>query len=304
MAKCPNCGVKIGMLDWRPNCKKCGVNLVYFDIEKRLLADSDRAEAEHRDFVMKTARVKAAYIGSSSKREMVLAITRIVLTLLPVAFFFLPLVQITTNIPFYSKVMDVDAIGVYELMSTFNFGGLFAAMGSDIVGTPSVYLLVSIVATALAVIGIVLNLVLISLACSPKGKVRTLSICVINIILAVLGAVFFQLAGSGYTAIFGAEVFSTKIGIGAFLAIGAMVLTLIINIVLATKKFAIKVKYPEIVPLGYKQPKKKKKKSPLDKLIKKGKKKEEVKEEAKEEVKEEVKAEAEEAKEAETEEVK
>lgn len=295
MAKCPNCGVKIGIFDWRPNCKNCGVNLVYFDIEKKLLADSERAEAEHRDFVMKTARVKAAYIGSSSKRETVLAIARIVLTLLPVAFFFLPLVQITTNIPYYSNVMDVNAIGVYELMSTFNFGGLFAAFGSDIVGTPSIYLAVSIVTTALAVVGIVLNLVLITLACSPKGKIRTLSICVLNIILAALGVVFFNLAGTGYTAIFGAEAFSTKIGIGAFLAIGAMVLTLIINIVLFTKKFAIQVKYPEIVPLGYKQPKKKKKQSPLDKIFKKNKKKE-VKEEVKaepkaEEVKEEAKTE-------------
>ncbi len=285
MAKCPNCGVKIGMLDWRPNCKECGVNLVYFDIEKRLLADSERAEAEHRDFVMKTARVKAAFIGSSSTREKVLAIARIVLTLLPVAFFFLPLVQITTNIPYYSEVLDVNAIGIYELMSTFNFGGLFAAFGSDIVGAPSIYLAVSIVATALMVIGIVLNLVLITLACSPKGKIRTLSICVINIVLAVLAVVFFNLSGTGYAAIFGADAFSTKIGIGSFLAIGALVLTLAINIVLFSKKYAIQVKYPEIVPLGYKQPKKKKKQSPLDKIFKKNKKKEEVKKEAKEEPK-------------------
>lgn len=285
MAKCPNCGVKIGIFDWRPNCKECGVNLVYFDIEKRLLADSERAEKEHRDFVMKTARVKAAFIGSSSKRETVLAIARIVLTLLPVAFFFLPLVQIATNIPFYSNVMDVNAIGIYELMSKFNFGGLFAALGSDIVGAPSVYLLVAIAVTALMVIGIVLNLVLITLACSPKGKARTLSICVINIVLAVLAVVFFNLAGTGYTAVFGAEVFSTKIGIGSFLAIGALVLTLAINIVLFSKKFAIQVKYPEIVPLGYKQPKKKKKKSLLDNLVKKNKKNGEEKAEAKEEAK-------------------
>ncbi|MBQ6707992.1 MAG: hypothetical protein IJM97_03475 [Clostridia bacterium] len=279
MAKCPNCGVKIGIFDWRPNCKNCGVNLVYFDIEKRLLADSERAEKEHREFVMKTARVKAAFIGSSSTREKVLAILRIILTLLPVGAFFLPLVKIATNIPFYTNAMNVNAIGIYELMSTFNFGGFFKAIGSDLFGTPSIYLLISIVTTALMVIGIVLNLLLITLACSPKGKPRTLSLSVINIVLAVLSVVFFNLAGTGYTAVFGAETFSTSIGIGSYLAIGLLVLTLAINIVLFSKKFAIQVKYPEIVPLGYKQPKKKKK-SPLDNLFKKNKKKE-AKEEAK-----------------------
>ena len=34
MAKCPKCGRKLTLFDWKPNCPECGVNLVYYGMEE------------------------------------------------------------------------------------------------------------------------------------------------------------------------------------------------------------------------------------------------------------------------------
>ena len=85
MAVCPNCGRKLRMTDWKPDCPECGVNLNYFNANERLLVDSEKAEREHARFQPSVDRGKASYAGSK------LAILRIVFTLLPVGALFLPL---------------------------------------------------------------------------------------------------------------------------------------------------------------------------------------------------------------------
>ena len=36
-ATCPKCGGKLRLIDWRPNCPHCGVNMIYYGLEDRLL---------------------------------------------------------------------------------------------------------------------------------------------------------------------------------------------------------------------------------------------------------------------------
>ena len=64
MANCPKCDYHLKLTDWRPNCPSCGVNLVYYGMEERLLADADKAEAEHSHFQKKIDRAKASFVGS------------------------------------------------------------------------------------------------------------------------------------------------------------------------------------------------------------------------------------------------
>ena len=49
MAKCPKCGRKLTLFDWKPNCPDCGVNLVYYGMEERLLAEADAVFSEFAD---------------------------------------------------------------------------------------------------------------------------------------------------------------------------------------------------------------------------------------------------------------
>ena len=65
MANCPKCGRKLTILDWKPNCPGCGVNLVYYGMEERLLAEADAAEAEHARLQKRIDRLKEDLFAKS-----------------------------------------------------------------------------------------------------------------------------------------------------------------------------------------------------------------------------------------------
>lgn len=44
--KCPKCGGKLRVFDLKPECPHCGCNLMYYNMEARLEADAEKAEAE------------------------------------------------------------------------------------------------------------------------------------------------------------------------------------------------------------------------------------------------------------------
>ena len=89
MANCPKCGAHLKLTDWRPTCPHCGINLIYYGMEERLLEDADKAESEHAVFQKKLDRLKASFIGSP------LTIIRIVLSLLPIGALMLPLANVS-----------------------------------------------------------------------------------------------------------------------------------------------------------------------------------------------------------------
>ena len=93
-ATCPKCGGKLKLTDWRPNCPHCGVNMVYYGMEERLLLDADKAEAEHARTQPRIDRLKAAFVGSK------LAIARIVFSVLPIAALFLPIAKFAFKAPY------------------------------------------------------------------------------------------------------------------------------------------------------------------------------------------------------------
>ena len=64
MATCPNCGHKLKLTDWKPNCPKCGVNLVYYNMDERLQEEADIAELDHVRVQKKIDRLKASFVGS------------------------------------------------------------------------------------------------------------------------------------------------------------------------------------------------------------------------------------------------
>lgn len=44
--KCLKCGAKLRLFDLKPECPKCGCNIMYYSMEQRLDADAEKAEAE------------------------------------------------------------------------------------------------------------------------------------------------------------------------------------------------------------------------------------------------------------------
>lgn len=44
---CPKCGEKLSIFYLKQNCPKCGCDLLYYNMEERLEADAEKAEAEY-----------------------------------------------------------------------------------------------------------------------------------------------------------------------------------------------------------------------------------------------------------------
>ena len=102
MAKCPSCGRVLHITDWKQDCPGCGVNLVYFGSNERLLEESEKAEIEHAKHQPSIDRAKVAFFGSAP------AIIRIILHILPIGALFLPLfIQHLSSMVYRKNIIDI-----------------------------------------------------------------------------------------------------------------------------------------------------------------------------------------------------
>ncbi len=236
MAKCPKCGRKLTLLDWRPNCPGCGVNLVYYGMEERLLKEADAAEAEHARLQKRIDRLKASFVGSK------LTIIRIFLSILPIAALMLPLCSVTFNGPFIEQTTtNVNAIEIYNLISSLDFDALFTMIGSTLLGTSFIGYAGALVCLLLSLVMVIVSLVMLTLACSPKGNPRNITLNSLAIAFAVASPVLFTVFSNGISAVF-PEFISGKLGIGIFVYIALLVVLLVMNIVIAKKGVEVKYK--------------------------------------------------------------
>lgn len=236
MANCPKCGRKLTILDWRPNCPGCGVNLVYYGMEERLLNEADAAEAEHARLQKRMDRLKASFVGSK------LTIIRIILSVLPIAALMLPLCSVSYSGPFIeATTTNINAIEIYNIVSSLDFDGLFTMIGSSLLGSSFVGYLGALLCILLSLVFVIVSLVMLTMSCGPKGNVRNITLNAITILLAAGSIVFFNQFASGINGVF-PEFVSGKIGFGIFVYIGCLALLLGINIILAVKGIDVKYK--------------------------------------------------------------
>ena len=172
MAKYPKCGRKLTLLDWRPNCPGCGVNLVYYGLEDKLLDEADAAEAEHARLQKRIDRVKASFAGSK------LTIARIVLSLLPIVALLIPLCKVEfVNIPFKGTIgASVNLITLINVFSGLDFDGLFAMLGNGTLSPMFIGYAGALLSITLSLVFVLVSLFALMAACGPKGNI-------INIIL-------------------------------------------------------------------------------------------------------------------------
>lgn len=237
MAKCPKCGRKLTLFDWKPNCPDCGVNLVYYGMEERLMEEADAAEAEHARTQKRMDRLKAAFIGSP------LTIIRIIFSVLPIAALMLPLATISFNGPFIAETSTrINAIKIYELVSGVDFDGLFTMMGSSLVGSSFTGYFVALAGILLSLVFVIVSLVMLTMSCGKLGNIRNFIFNALAIISATVSVVFYNKFASGITSIFPEFVTEASVGWGAYVYIAILVILLGINIVLAVKGIDVKYK--------------------------------------------------------------
>ena len=158
-ATCPKCGRALHIWDWRQDCPSCGVNMVGYDLQARLLRDADQAEAEFARVQPYIDRAKASYVGSKP------AIVRLCCSILPAAATLLPLVNVGGR--------RVNIVGIVSWIAGAVQGGMtFALDGTALSG--------SLRLMAPATAGLLLWTVLLLLArlgfiagsCSRSGRLR------------------------------------------------------------------------------------------------------------------------------------
>ena len=224
MAHCPKCGKKLRLYHWRPECPFCGVNMVYYNSNDRILAETEHAEIEHAHSQPHIDRAKAAFFGSPP------AIARIVLSVLPIGALFLRLANVIR--PEYVSFPNV--IDVYRYLSETGFGNVIGkALGGEALAMSVLLLLVSLVLLLVCLICLPMSL-------GPHGQQRNL---ILNLLLfgsATASAVVFTLGGRN-PGVFIPGCSGAFPAIGTYVYLFLLLVILTYNLVLAKK--GLKVKY-------------------------------------------------------------
>ena len=236
MATCPNCGYKLKFYDWKPDCPKCKVNLVYYGMEEKLQNDADKAEAEHARVQKKIDRLKASFVGSP------LTLARLILSALTLGPLFLTLCKVSYSGPFIEQTSkSINILSLYNFVSSLNFDSLFAMFDSALLGKAFIFFLVSFAAVLLSAVLIIVSIVALTAACGPKGNVRNITLNVIMLALAVVSAFSFTRFSGGIHSVF-PEFYSGSLGIGAFVYIAMLAVVLAVNIIITVKGTEVKYK--------------------------------------------------------------
>lgn len=236
MANCPKCGYKLRMIDIKPECPQCGVNLLYYNQQERLALDADKAEEEHINFQPKIDRIKFSFVGTK------LAVARLILILVPIGMMFLPLAHVSVQFPFNTVDTNVSILNVVmDFLLKQDIGWLFEMMGTAEFGSAFICLAISVLSILIAAIFAILNLPLVSLSSSPKGFKRNIALSVCGIVFTVISIVTFLVFNSQLSGKYGA-VYSGGLGIGAFLVIVGFLALIAINIIIKKKNIPVKYK--------------------------------------------------------------
>ena len=220
--KCPKCGGEIPFYDLKPNCKHCGVNIMYYSQHEGLIRDAKRSELESAVARMIISRIKTQFIGSK------LAIARLAVTLLAAAALCAPFIETRFHVPMFEGSFSVGIIG---LIQGFQNGLLMKTpelLGSALFAKPT---LASLVPAAFFVVIAVLDVLILAalivgflkLTESARFMKRTALVGMIVSCLAqvVVFVMKFTTADS--------ETASVKLGFGALAALAMFLAVFLLN---------------------------------------------------------------------------
>lgn len=241
MANCPKCNAHLKLTDWRPECPKCGVNMVYYGMEESLLKDAEKAEAEHAKFQKGLDRFKASSIGGARQ------IARLVLAIIPIAGLFLPLAKISISELPYMAAKDVS-VNILTLvmdyfMELFDVNALLSTLTSEILAIPMLMFALSIVLLALSIVMGIINFARCFCSSKASSCKKNIVVSVLSVLLLVGSCVTFNMFASGINEVF-PSVITAGVGFGIFVTMALHIPVIVLNVLLV--KNPIVVKYTEL----------------------------------------------------------
>ena len=123
--KCPKCGTEIPRFDLSPNCKKCGVHIMYYTQEEDLRRDAKKTELEFATARFILAKIKATFFTGK------ISLLKILFLVLSVATLLLPYYNIVLDFPWWQYKLPVSAWGIYNIIgdSLWSVSGALADIG-------------------------------------------------------------------------------------------------------------------------------------------------------------------------------
>ena len=236
---CPKCGYKLSMIDIKPECPVCGVNLVYYGMEESLKQEADRAEFEHAASQPAMDRLKAATIGHP------VAIVRLVFSLLPLVATLAPMGVVSVALPFFTETTTINIIAIInKVFMALDFDHMLAMVGSEMVGTAYIGYLIGLLGFVFIALAAIVNIVNLFFSTSKNGIKRNIVTAAIGIVFTVVATVGLNMWITGVSAAV-PEVFTGSLNVlGPICVILGFVLQIVINVVY--KKMGIKVKYKDM----------------------------------------------------------
>ena len=192
MALCPNCYGILNFWNMKAECPHCGINIPNHNWEERLDEDSRNAEIAWKKFRRFTGNFKSALFGSK------LRIIRFICTFLPLVALVLPLANYSLSLPF----IHIDGANMTLLdftlntLLSLNWGSLINLISANVLGTPFLLLILSVLSLYLAVVFGVANFLFVLIkAPSLKAGINVV-LCVLSDICFILPGIFFTVATS------------------------------------------------------------------------------------------------------------
>lgn len=244
--KCPKCSAQIKRFDLAPNCKKCGVHIMYYTQEEDLARDAKKTELEFTSARILTAKLKTAFIGGK------IQIARIVFTLLAVAVLVLPSYNVKLSFPWWEYEISVGALGIYGMISD-SFWQLFDSISSlGAVNSLNTVMIVSfalLALTALATVALFACLLFsfLNIKATAKGSIISAAVGILSQIASTV-TMFLALNLSGAY-----EFIATKPLFGSVIGIAVLSVLLSVNIILAVNPPEVQLKDADKKRLEIKQ---------------------------------------------------
>lgn len=260
---CQKCGYKLSLIDIKPECPVCGVNLMYYGMEDLLKTEADKAEFEHATFQPRLDRLKAATIGSP------LAVVRLVICCLPLLATLIPMGKVTVTLPYFTETVTINIVSIIsKVFMNLNFDYLFAMAADPKVGTAYICYLIALVCFCLAVVVALLNLINLIMACGKRGIRRNITVASIGLGVTVIGTVCLEIWASSLSSAV-PEIFSASSAPWGCICIAlAFAAEIVINVIY--KKKNIKVKYKDLTEylISYDERQKRKEEKEAEETVK------------------------------------
>ncbi|MBQ9944975.1 MAG: hypothetical protein IJO68_00450 [Clostridia bacterium] len=237
---CPKCNYKLKITDWRPECPKCGVNVMYYGIEDRLREEADAAELQHAKSQPKFDRLKFSLIGHP------ISIVRLVLGLLPIVATLLPMGTVNYTLPYLEKSASVNLVSIITFIidNGFDIDLILKLFGSELVGTGMILWAVSLVCLVLMVVLTLVGFFLLTLSAAKRGIQRNIAFPVVGIVLSTAALICFNLMISNLTAAL-PGIFTGSVNPLAYI-VNVLIFVVMIVVNIIYKKKNIQVKYKDV----------------------------------------------------------